>query len=259
MNAATTDASLIFNWEGPRRRKWAIATFIGASLLLHALCFYIFQIVYPPTVVLLPPPARVGLITNNSEEGRALLRWIDAEDPALTAVTHRQPEAWARALPKLEHVPSYLTQQPALKELPPLVVDLRPPSPQPPGPAPMLNREPAPHPITAATNVALSEEMVSLGKPAFPATKFVALTNELPDNARFRIAVNSRGEVRYCFPINSSGDAGLNEQARRHIALARFPARSTSTDDALTWGMATVEWGNVVARPAARSTSPSAP
>jgi len=139
MNAATTDATLLFNWEGPRRRKLAIAAFIGASLFLHALCFYVFQIVYPPTVVLLPPPARVGLITNNSEEGRALLRWIDAEDPALTAVTHRAPEAWARAMPKLEHVPSYLTEQPALKELPPMIVDLRPPSPQPPGPAPMIN------------------------------------------------------------------------------------------------------------------------
>ena len=55
-------APLLFNWEAPRRRKVAIAGFLGASIIAHAICFYLFQIVYPPTIALLPAPARVSLI-----------------------------------------------------------------------------------------------------------------------------------------------------------------------------------------------------
>ena len=258
MNAAV-EAPLVFNWGPPRRRARALVVFIALSLLLHALCFYVFQIVYPPTVLLLPPPARVNFISSSSEEGRALLRQIDAEDPALTSATQRPPESKSRALPKLQHVPSYINRQAPLKELPPLLVDLRPPSAQPPAPAPMTNRETPSTAMTAATSVVFSEEIADLGAAKFPATKFTASTAEQPDNVRFRIAVNARGEVRYCFPINSSGDASLSAQARQHIALTRFPARSTLSNDSLTWGIATVQWGNDVAVPPARSTSPAAP
>src|SRR6266446_2091660 len=128
---------LIFNWDFPRRRNFAIAGFLVLSLVAHAACFYIFQVVYPPIMALLPPPARLNLITPDSEEGRTLLRWVEAEDPALASRTQRPPEARAYVLPKVEHVPSYVASEPVLKEPPPLVVDLRLPSSQPPGAAPM--------------------------------------------------------------------------------------------------------------------------
>src|SRR5438093_9766413 len=124
---------LLFSWQSPRRRKIAIIAFLALSLVGHAFCFYIFQIVYPPTIALLPPPARVSLITPASEEGRTLLRWIDAEDPALAFTTQRAPEARLRTLPRVEHVPSYLAVAPVLKEVPPLEHDLGIPSCHPPG------------------------------------------------------------------------------------------------------------------------------
>ena len=139
--AATATEGLLFHWDSPKGRRLAIAMFIILSVVAHAFCFYVFQIVYPPTVALLPPPARVSLITADTEEGRSLLRWIESEDPALAFATHRPPEARFRALPKIAHIPSYLTKDPILKEVPPLVVDLRPPSVNPPGPVPV-----APHP-----------------------------------------------------------------------------------------------------------------
>src|SRR5690349_14424762 len=110
MNSVTLESvaePLLFSWDSPRGRKVAITFFLVLSFVGHALCFYIFQIVYPPTVALLPPPARVSLITPESEEGRTLLRWIDAEDPALAFTTRRPPDATFRALPKTQHVPSY--------------------------------------------------------------------------------------------------------------------------------------------------------
>src|SRR6266481_483402 len=135
---------LVFSWDSPRREKLVIAIFLALSLVAHALCFYIFQIVYPPTVALLPPPARITLITPASEEGRTLLRWIDSEDPALAFTTRRPPEARLRALPKIGHIPSYLTLEPVLKDIPPLQRDLRIPSCHPPGAVRLVRQKTTP-------------------------------------------------------------------------------------------------------------------
>src|SRR5204862_380042 len=80
---------------------------------------FILQVVSPPSLALLPPPARVSSITSATEEGRTLLRWIDAEDPALAFTTQRPPQAKLRALPRVAHLPSYVAVESALKEIPP--------------------------------------------------------------------------------------------------------------------------------------------
>jgi hypothetical protein len=241
--SAIAQSDLLFNWEPPRRRARALVIFITASLVLHALCFYIFQIVYPPAVVLVPPPARVSLISNQTEDGRALLRWLDAEDPALLSTTIRPRN---RDLPRLEHVPSYMSERTVLKQLPPLDVDLTRPSVQPPEPVRTLRRNPpVKTPAATPTAVEFSEEIAALGAPAFPPTKFSATTNDQPANIRFRIAVNAHGQVQYAFPLNSSGDAALDVQAHQHIAQTTF---ANPPNESLTWGIATVEFGSDVAR-----------
>src|SRR5438045_8553587 len=92
---------LLFNWELPRKRRTAITAFLALSLIAHALCIYIFQVVYPPSVALLPPPARVTSITSATAEGRTLPRSIDAEDPALPFTNPPPPEATPRPLPRV--------------------------------------------------------------------------------------------------------------------------------------------------------------
>jgi hypothetical protein len=79
------DAALVFGWDHPRQQRRALIGFLTASIALHALCFYALQIIYPPTVALLPPPGRVTVIAPNTEQGRSLLRWVEAEDPALAS------------------------------------------------------------------------------------------------------------------------------------------------------------------------------
>src|SRR6266403_13176 len=110
---------LLFNWELPRKRRTAITAFLALSLIAHALCFYIFQVVYPPSVALLPPPARVSSITSATEEGRTLLRWIDAEAPALPSPPRRPPGARRRAFPGVALRPPYVAGEPGLKKFPP--------------------------------------------------------------------------------------------------------------------------------------------
>src|SRR5437588_9124491 len=139
MNASSV-APLLFNWGAPRRRNLAITGFLVASFFAHVAGFYLFQIVYPPTVSLTPAPQRVNLISANSDEGATLLRWLDAEDPALASTTRRPSDAKRYLLGKIQHIPSYFASEPALQAAPPLNVDLRIPSAQPAGPVSVVTR-----------------------------------------------------------------------------------------------------------------------
>lgn len=263
MNAPDASADdLIFGWERPGRGKWTIAGFVFGSLVVHALGFYLFQIVYPPAVALLPPPGRVSLIAPSSDEGRLLLGWLDAEDPALASTTQPLPDGKSLVMPTIQHAPSYLSRQPALKELPPAPPPLRIPSARPPAPIePPANRV---EPITkiAPTVIRFSQELETLGSAQVPELKFSASGQETPQAAQFRIAVNAKGEVRHCFLQNSSGDAALDEQARKYLALSRFTPienRKSKIENDLTWGSATLEWGNDLTPSSPPNPNPTAP
>src|SRR5437762_14057122 len=144
MNSVASELAvepLLFSWDSPGRRRAMLAAFLVLSLMAHALCFYVFQIVYPTPVALLPPPARVTFIAPDSEEGRTLLRWLDAEDPAVAFTTHAPPQTKLDAISRAEHVPSYFALDPPLKKIPAFKPDLRIPSSRPPGAVPSLSRK----------------------------------------------------------------------------------------------------------------------
>ncbi len=240
---------LLFSWDSPRGRKTMLAAFLVLSLLAHALCFYVFQIVYPTPVALLPPPGRVTFIAPDSEEGRTLLRWIDAEDPAVAFTTQPVPGAKLGALPKTEHLPSYSAVEPILKELPPLKPDLRIPSSQPPAAVHSMARTTASATGTPRIYISFSKELDEFGVPNVPQSGSATSNQETPETLRFRVAVNDLGEIRYCFPINSSGDPALDELERLQVVRTRFsPNRQNETKPGslLVWGIATVQWGSDV-------------
>jgi hypothetical protein len=255
MNNVASDIAaeqLLFGWDSPRGRRTTLATFLVLSLMAHALCFYVFQIVYPAPVALLPPPGRVTFITSHSEEGRTLLRWIDAEDPAVAFTTDPAPGATLAALPKTEHLPSYSTVEPTLKELPPLKPDLRIPSSRSPSAVKSISRRTTAPRGASRTYISFSKELDEFGTPTVPHSGFGTSNEEIPETLRFRVAVTDLGEIRYCFPVNSSGDPALDEQARLQIIRTRFlQSRQTGTQpgSSLVWGMATIQWGSDVARP----------
>lgn len=259
---AEVEFTPLFDWSPPRRRKLSIMTFVVASVALHALCFYLFQIIYPPTVALLPPPARVTVITPKTDEGRVLLRWIEAEDPALLSTTQRPPETANVSLPPALHVPSFVGRIPELRMLP--LQSSVPPIPraQPLGPVP-ISREPIAHKTTTTpTMLQFADAAGTLGIPTLPPLQFTASRGELPAAAEFRVAIAASGEVRHCFLKTSSGDAALDTQARRAVMLTRFPPARTATEDAdssLVWTEASVEWGNDLIFPAPSPTPSTRP
>jgi hypothetical protein len=259
--ASESNLGLVFTWDQPRSRRLALIGFLSASFVLHALCFYAFQIVYPPAVALLPPPGRVTVIAPNTEEGRVLLNWLEAEDPALASTTQAPADRKSLAMPTMQHAPSYLMRQPALKNMPPSAPDPAVPSAQPPAPV-----RPLPAPIqlitrTAPTIVRLSAELETIGAIQSPEMKFTASGHESPQAAQFRVAVDNNGAVRYCFLERSSGDASLDEQARKYLVLYRLAAVPNSNSEAqndFVWGTATFDWGNDIVA-VARATESVAP
>jgi hypothetical protein len=253
---------LIFGWEQPGKDKWTIAGFLLASLAVHALGFYLFQIVYPPAVALLPPPGRVSLIAPNSDEGRVLLRWLEAEDPALASNTQVPVDGKSLVMPTIQHAPSYLARQSPLKDIPAVPRELRIPSARPPGPVERATPRSQATAKIVPTAVHFYSEFENLGAAQHPEFKFNASGHESPQAAQFRVAVDEAGEVRYCFLQTSSGDPGLDEQARKYLALCRFPQvanRRLPSPTALSWGTASVEWGNDIMLPSSATPGPAAP
>jgi hypothetical protein len=120
----------------------------------------------------------------------------------------------------------------------------------------MSHRAITPSAAIQPTRVTFSGNLRQLGEAKLVVPNFKTSTNETPQNAQFRIAVDQYGAVRYCFIWNSSGDVALDEEARQHLALCRFPMRTSG--DSLVWGIATIEWGNDVASANAKPT-PNAP
>lgn len=260
MNAsiyAQPQGDLLFHWERPRRRRVAIAGFLLASFGLHALCFLLFQVIYPPTISLLPPPARVSVIAPTSEEARTFLHWLAAEDPALITETQRPAEARRYQLPRLAHVPSYIAVPPSLKQLPPATAEVVERSSMPPGPVPMGTPIPEPPPVVVSTTISFSG---ALRDNAFtsPPLVFRATQRDAPQDAQFRVGVDRAGIVRYCLLATSSGDATLDEQARRALTLCRFqaPAAPLLPNDKLTWSIATVNFGTDLQLPPPAETAP---
>ena len=249
MKSSLNDGGLVFAWDDRRQQSATIVGFIFASLILHALCFYLFQVIYPPTVALLPPPGRVTLISPNTAEGRVLLRWLEAEDPALASNT--QPsEREVLSLPTVQHAPSYLLHRPVLKEMPFVNADVGVPSAHPPGAV-----ENPRGPLQSATQlfstaVHFSAELETADLPQAPVIRFTASGQEPPRAAEFRIGVSDKGDVRYCFLETSSGDTGLDEQARSYLMLFRLPHLTARLEsDSLIWGTARIDWGNDIVLP----------
>jgi hypothetical protein len=243
---------LLFSWDSPRPQKTVLLIFVVLSLIAHAFCFYVFQIVYPTPIALLPPRAGVTFIAPGSEQGRTLLRWIDAEDPALAFTTHAPPETKLDSIAKVQHEPSYFGLNPLLKKIPALKSDLHIPSSRPPGPVPIVARKTVTPGATGRTHISFSNELEQFGLPSIAQPHFAASNDETPQTLRFRVAVNGFGEIRYCFPINSSGDPALDEQGRLQLVRSHFsPTTSTNGEPgvSLIWGTATIQWGSDIARP----------
>ena len=91
----------------------------------------------------------------------------------------------------------------------------------PPAPVAVEAAVPPATPLSAPTTIAFSEALRDRAISR-PEIRWRASLRGAPQNARFRIAVDAEGIVRYCLLEQSSGDAALDEQGRHYLALCRF-------------------------------------
>ena len=94
---------LIFRWP-ERTASLLFPGLLILSVAIHTFAFFIFQVVYPPTVASAPPRAQVTLLTPGTPHSDALLRWVEAQDPATAG---RIQEIAPKGLEEIRYTPSY--------------------------------------------------------------------------------------------------------------------------------------------------------
>ncbi len=233
--APPRDARLVFRW--PER----IPSFLlpGVFLLAvagHAVAFYLFQVVYPPIVSIAPPTAQVTLLTASSPENRALLQWVEAQNPeAAPRLQAAQPPgleplgytpsyAAVRTLPKPFAVPTGLEPYPAATA-----------SAAAPPEAALPEARPA-----VGSRVRFSGALASRAAGVAPHAPLPGAAVALPPSV-FLAAVDDRGAVRYLFLQQSSGNPTLDRQAEAWLRDRPFQREENAAP--LAWGFATVGWG----------------
>lgn len=233
---------LVFRWP-ERTASLLIPALFVLSVALHAFAFYVFQVVYPPALASTPLPAQVTLLTADTAEGAALLRWVQAQDPAIAA---RPQEVTPSGIGEIVYTPSYA----AVHTLP-LEVEV----PEEPVGFPaahtlleFASSKPVPDKgPSRGVSSTLSFSQALGARDAAPGLS-PAVTPRTSSNLRptvFLVGIGDRGEVRYCFLLDphggdpSSGDHEMDKQAETVLRTHQF----THSEAALEWGFATFTWG----------------
>ena len=226
---------LIFRWP-ERNVSFVFPLLFLASVAVHALTFYVFQVVYPPTPALAPTPGQVTLLSPGPES-EALLKWVDAQDPAAACLQEITPPG----LGEVRYIPSYSREQslPKLEEPPGPTVF--PPARDPLAPLAKVASATPPH-RAVRTSLSFSESL--RGRDAAPgeAVKLNRKSAVGLHPTEFLTAVDDRGELRFCFLQAGCGDREIDLQAE--AILRSHPFRHTDTPAPLVWGFATFVWGN---------------
>lgn len=223
---------------------------VFGSLLAHAATFFLFQVVYPQRVTIPQPAPRVSLLTPSSAENIALLRRIEAEDPALVA--NDNPTA-PPGLASVRYQPSYLSPRTAPLGPPvekakavrfPRAEDrLSPSDSSKPTPA---AAETVP---TRNTSVIYADGLA--GRPVLknPPVAFSYHASSPAEPTVLLIGVSGEGKVTFSLVQHPSGDPALDELAMAHLRNVAFEASAAP----VTWGFATFSWGGDAYVPASKA------
>ena len=235
---------LTFEWREPRlRQRLRLLLYLGLAFLLHAVCFYVFQVVYPSSTIGLPVPMRVMVLSPDNAAAQDTLREVEdrlagyglgpgdrAETVSLDDYNNYQP-SFAEYRPKLRDLPRGSVARLPLPgafdqdALPPLRTGLqtRPP-------------EAASDPI--APVVIFNGELASRKLMDSPELDKL-FAKDHGTLATFSIGVNASGVVEYCLPEKDEFRVENLDALLRAMFRFRFDPLPGS---GVVWGTATVEW-----------------
>jgi len=229
---------LIFRWP-ERSASFVLPSLFLASVAAHALTFYVFQVVYPTTVSIAPPPTQVTLLTPSSPENKALLRWVDGQDPAATA---RLQEATPPNLGEVHYSPSYAAVHtlPELAENSPETISFPPAQDSLALITPATIRPDSPRTVVHSS-LTLSEALEARDAAQSKAVVPCSRSSTSLQPTTFLIGISDRGELRYCFLQDGSGDSAIDREGEE--VLRRHAFKRTDSPTPIAWGFATFVWG----------------
>lgn len=229
---------------GERERfPWFLFLCVALSFLAHAASFLLFQVVYPQRVTVPPPPPQIQLLSPATPQYDAIMNWIEAEDPALVASAYSVRPANLLEVP---YRPSFAVQRTAPRGVPEAPVAWQYPavrnplaiirSGEPPPPAPPLEPGPLPTRLTLSPTLA-AQTLIQ------PPDLRTSVRSAMPvEPSRYLLGVTDRGEVRFVFLQQSSGNAALDTAGAGSLSRASFDPIARP----ITWGHATIAWGDEV-------------
>jgi hypothetical protein len=241
MKDSVAAGDLTFSTPDDKGFPYVLFLCVLGSLLAHAGTFFLFHVVYPQRVTIPQPAPRVSLLTPSSPENVALLRWIEAEDPALVA---NDDSVSPPGLVDVHYRPSFASPRTAPLGAPPEQVQaVRFPRAEDHlsvTDSPILSAESPASVASLPTSVAFSGELRSRPIAAEPPMAFDYRATDPAKPTSVLLGVNEQGEVRFSLVQESSGDQRLDDLALAHLRQIVFaPAPS-----AMTWGFATFLWGS---------------
>lgn len=237
--AGPSEPDLTF--QGPVEKGFPFVLFlcVAGSLFAHTATFFLFQVVYPQRVTILQPAPHVSLITPSSPENIALLRWVEAEDPALIA---RDNAVTPPALAQVQYRPSFMTPRGTPAGAPvERVKDVAfPPAMDrievtPPGAGLAAAVSPMPSVSTMRFAGALAGRSLTKNPP-LPAPRLAA---DPVQPTVLLIGVDAQGEIRFPVLQAPCGNSDLDNLAIEHLRQINF----APADEAITWGHVTFAWG----------------
>ena len=238
MKTPARDAALTFDWPDRERFPWFLFGFVMLSLAAHTGSFFLFQVIYPQRATIPPPAPQVSVLAPTSPENEAVLRWIDAEDPALVAggnsvtpanlldVPYRPSFATLRTPPRTVAEPAATVQFPPARS--PLAI-IRSGEAQTPVPSPAAPAGKTTATFSSARALIRPPDLSTAAKAAAPV-----------EPSQFLLGVTDRGEVRFVFLQKSSGDPALDASAAASLTGAAFAPDAAP----IAWSHATITWGD---------------
>ena len=244
MKATAPEPGLSFAWFDRERFPWFLFICVVLSFAAHAGSFLIFQVIYPQRATLPPPPPQVQLLSSDLPEFPAIWQRVQADDPSLVASTF---SATPVTLFDVPYRPSFTTLRTAPRSVPEEVAaPVQFPAVKNPlaiiRSAEATPSAPTPAPIALSTRVTFSPTLA--GRPLQHAPTFAPeTTGTAPvEPSRFLIGVTDRGEVRFVFLQQSSGNPALDAEASRALTATTFAQEKNP----VTWSHATIQWGDEV-------------
>lgn len=250
MKTSAPPADLTFATPEDSGFPYVLFFCVFGSLVAHAATFFLFQVVYPQRVTIPQPAPHVSLLTPSSPENIALLRRIEAEDPALVA--NDKPTAPPGLITVL-YQPSYTS--PRTAPLGPPMEKTQgvrfPPAEDRLAPIGSAKAALTPDRIVPAknTSITVADGLAARAFSKNPPVTFSYHASAPAEPTTLLIGVSGEGKVTYSLVQHSSGDPALDELAIEHLRNVTFSAAPSP----VAWGFATFSWGGDAYAPVSKA------